>query len=150
MFDNQIFKTDFKNSSIEIEELKKYLFGRGNEFDDILLIDAECSAKASLEYRFSAEVRKFGIKSIYTEIVKFTCEIEWTIEKTQYLGEGHISMLLEKGGIESKKDITGIIKIDTSKEEWSFTNTVEFESDGGYFFGLAYVNLPDKQIVLTT
>lgn len=144
MFNNEIFTTHFRNDDIENEELKDYLFGK-KDVD----IDIETTSMATLDYRFSAEVRSWGIKSIYTEIVKFYAQIEWTIEK-EFLTEEQIKHLLDKGGSESKNEVSGVIYVDTNKDKFDFTNDVEFESDGGYHFSMVYINLLKKEIILVS
>jgi hypothetical protein len=156
MFNNEIFTTHFKNTDIEIEEIKEYFFGRrSKDDDDILLIDFEIMATATLDYRFSAEVRSWGIKSISTDIVRFHSEIEWSVEKTKYLTDKNIKLLLDKGGVESKNYITGVVKVDTLKNgfenrTWDITNQIEFESDGGYHFSMVYINLPKKELIFVS
>jgi hypothetical protein len=150
MFNNEIFTTHFKNNDIEIEDIKEYLLGKDKANEDIDNdIDIETTSIATLEYRFSAEVRSWGIKSIYTEIKGLNSQIEWSVEK-DYLTDEHKQILLDKGGTESKNDISGVIYVDTLKDKFDFTNEVEFESDGGYHFDMVYINLPKKQIIFTS
>ena len=145
MFNNEIFTTHFKNTDIEIEEIKEYLFGNQNEY---LPIEVEIVSTATLEYRFSAEVRSWGIKSIAIEIVRFDAQIEWSVEKTKYLTDEHKKLLLDKGGIESKNYINGVI--DTHATGWDITNEIEFEPDGGYHFSMVYINLPKKELIFVS
>lgn len=144
MFNNEIFTTHFKNTDIEIEEIKEYLFGNQNEY---LPIEVEIVSTATLEYRFSAEVRSWGIKSIAIEIVRFDAQIEWSVEKTKYLTDEHKKLLLDKGGIESKNYINGVIDHATG---WDITNEIEFEPDGGYHFSMVYINLPKKELIFVS
>jgi len=151
MFNNEIFTTNFKNTDIEIEEIKEYFFGRRSKNDDdILLIDFDIMATATLDYRFSAEVRSWGIKSISTDIARFHSEIEWSVEKTKELTNEHKKLLLDKGGIESKNYITGVIKVDTLKTSWDITNEIEFETDGGYYFSMVYINLQKNELIFVS
>jgi len=144
IFNNEIFTTRFGNDDIENEDIKVYLFGE-KDVD----IDIETTSMATLDYRFSAEVRSWGIKSIYTDIVNFYAQIEWTIEK-EFLTDEQIKNLLEKGGTESKNEVSGVIYVDTTKQKFDFTNDVEFESDGGYHFSMVYINLLKKEIILVS
>jgi hypothetical protein len=144
IFNNEVFTTRFGNDDIENEDIKDYLFGE-KDVD----VDIETTSMATLDYRFSAEVRSWGIKSIYTEIANFYAQIEWTIEK-EFLTDEQIKTLLEKGGSESKNEVSGVIYVDTTKQKFDFTNDVEFESDGGYHFSMVYINLLKKEIILVS
>jgi hypothetical protein len=148
MFNNEIFTTHFKNTDIEIEEIKDYLFGKSSDDDGAYPIEVEIMSTATLDYRFSAEVRSWGIKSISIEIVKFVAQIEWSVEKTKYLTDEHKKLLLDKGGIESKNYINGVI--DTHATGWDITNEVEFEPNGGYHFSMVYINLQKKELIFVS
>jgi len=149
MFNNEIFTTHFKNTDIEIEEIKDYLFGKSSD-DGAYPIEVEIMSTATLDYRFSAEVRSWGIKSISTDIARFYSEIEWSVEKTKYLTDKQKQLLFEKGGIDSKNYITGVIEVDTQKTGWDITNEIEFETDGGYHFSMVYINLPKKELIFVS
>jgi flavorubredoxin len=149
LFNNDTFTTHFKNDDIEVEQIEEYLFGRTDNEDD-KLIDVKFRSIATLHYKFTAEVRTWGIKSIYTDIQKFDAEIEWSVEKNKYLTDEQKKLLLDNGGYESKNNISGVIKIDTKKQKYDITNDIEFESDGGYHFDMVYINPNKKELVFVS
>jgi hypothetical protein len=149
MFNNETFTTIFRNNNIEIEDIKDLLLGKylgWNSEIDIDDINVETTNTAILDYSFSAEVRSWGIKSIYVDIRKFSAEIEWSIDK-DFINQDIIDYLLENNpdATEHKNEIIGVIKVDNIKD-WDITNEVEFESDGGYHFDMVYINLQKKEI----
>jgi hypothetical protein len=149
MFNNQTFTTIFRNENIEIEDIKDVLLknylGWNSEID-IDDVNVDVSNTAILEYSFSAEVRSWGIKSIYVEIRNFSADIEWSIDK-DFLNQDIIDYLLKNNpdAKETRNQIIGVINIKNAND-WDITNEVEFESDGGYHFDMVYINLQKKEI----
>lgn len=91
---------------------------------------------AYVSFILEPEVRDWGIKSMNMSIRRITISIEWEVYNEDLTSEENL-ILITVGGKEYKfnNTISGIIEVDTTQKvkdkEWTITNEVEFEKDGG-------------------